>query len=211
MGMSSHRRGGMWRPAAWIAAGVLMVSYTAAASEMTAPIEQLDAGLLQVMKAGKSTPFRQRYDLLAPLVTRAIDLDAILEGAVSANWGTLASDQQAALRAAFQRYSIATYVANFDDFGGERFELSAPVASGDPVVKVRIIAAKPGDTTHVLTYTMRQTPSGWKAVDVKADGTISQVVAQQEEIRAIVKSSGTGGLYARLQQKTAELSGGTVK
>jgi hypothetical protein len=45
--------------------------HAAGASEITEPIEQLDAGLLTVMKAGKAAPFQQRYDLLGPLVIRA--------------------------------------------------------------------------------------------------------------------------------------------
>jgi phospholipid transport system substrate-binding protein len=183
----------------------------AVASEATAPIEQLDAGLLQVMKAGKAAPFQQRFDVLAPLVARAIDLDAILEGGVGAIWTTLAPAQQQTLKTAFQRYSVATYVAHFDAFGGERFELLPSAAGADPVVRVRIVPGKTGDEAHVLAYTMRQTTGGWKAIDVKADGSISQVVAQQEEIRALVKARGTAGLYQRLQQKTAELSGGAVK
>ena len=194
-----------------VLAAMLCWAWPVLASDITAPIEQLDAGLLQVMKAGKAASFQQRYAVLAPLVTRAIDLDAILEGAVGPSWATLAPDQLAALKAAFQHYSIATYVANFDEFGGERFELSPPAGGADSVVRVKILPGKPGDETHLLAYTMRQTTGGWKAIDVKADGTISQVVAQQEEIRAIVKASGTGGLYARLQQKTAELSGGAIK
>ena len=181
----------------------------ATASEVSAPIEQLDAGLLQVMKAGKAAPFQQRYEVLAPLVVRAIDLDAILQGGVGSAWAALPPDQQAALKTAFQHYSIAIYVSHFDDYAGERFDLSP--SAGDSVVRIKIVPGKPGDETHVLAYAMRQTGGVWKAIDVKADGTISQVVAQQEEIRALVKSSGTAGLIARLQEKTAELSGGAVK
>jgi hypothetical protein len=61
----------------------------AVASDMTAPIEQLDAGLLQVMKAGKGAPFQQRYDVLAPLVARAVELDDILQGGVGPTWASL--------------------------------------------------------------------------------------------------------------------------
>jgi phospholipid transport system substrate-binding protein len=90
----------------------------AVASDMTAPIEQLDAALLQVMKAGKGTSFQQRYDILAPLVTRAVDLDSILQAGVGPTWASLQPAQQAALKTAFQRYSIATYVSHFDEFAG---------------------------------------------------------------------------------------------
>ena len=183
----------------------------AIASDMTAPIEQLDAGLLQVMKAGKGAPFQQRYDVLAPLVTRAVDLDGILQAGVGPTWASLSPAQQASLKTAFQHYSIATYVSNFDDFAGERFDLSKPAAGGNPVVQVQIVPGKAGDDTHVLGYAMRQTPSGWKAIDITADSSISQVVAQQEQIRSLVGSSGANGLLARLQQKTAELSGGAVR
>jgi hypothetical protein len=34
----------------------------AVASEVTTPVEQLHAGLMAIMKAGKTAPFRQRYD-----------------------------------------------------------------------------------------------------------------------------------------------------
>ena len=198
-----------WRAAAWALVLAFGIGGAAAASEMTAPIEQLDAGLLQVMKAGKAAPFQQRYNVLAPLVTRAVDLDAILEAGVGPGWASLPPAQQGALSAAFQRFSIATYVANFDDYGGERFEL-LPGGAGDPVVRVRIVPG-PGGEAHTLAYAMRQTAAGWKAVDVKADGSISQVVAQQEEIRSLMRSAGAPGLLARLQQKTAELSGGALR
>ena len=122
----------------------------------------------------------------------------------------MSPSDQATLKTAFQHFSIATYVSNFDDFGGERFELTPPAAGGDPVVRVKIVPGKPTDDTHVLAYAMRQTPGGWKAIDVKADGSISQVVAQQEEIHSLVTRSGPAGLLQRLQQKTAELSGGAV-
>jgi phospholipid transport system substrate-binding protein len=191
--------------------GALLLGFSrmAIASDVTAPIEQLDAGLLQVMKAGKGVPFQQRYDVLAPLVIRAVELDGILQGGVGPTWVSLPPSQQEALKTAFQHYSIATYVSHFDEFAGERFELYPP-AAGDPVVRVKIVPAKPGDNTHLLGYTMRQAPVGWKVIDVTVDSTISQVVVQQEEIRSLIRSSGTDGLLARLQQKTTELSGGAV-
>jgi phospholipid transport system substrate-binding protein len=198
------------RDASRLALGVIavMIGLTpvAAASELSAPIEQLDAGLLEVMKAGKATPFQSRCDALGPLVVRALDLEFILEGAVGAAWAALPADQQAALRVAFQRYTIAKYVANFEDFSGERFELLPPAAGGDPVVRVRIVPGSPDGRAHVLGYVMRQTADGWKAVDVTADG-ISVVAVQQAEFRAVMAMGGIAHLLARLQQKASELAG----
>jgi phospholipid transport system substrate-binding protein len=206
-----HQSWGILRLLLCVATFVFAFGHHAIASDLTAPIEQLDAGLLQVMKAGKSAPFKQRYDVLAPLVTRAVDLDAILEGGVGSSWASLPFTEQAALKTAFQRYSIATYVSHFDEFAGERFDLYAPAASRNPVVQVKIVPGKAGDDTHILGYAMRQTPVGWKAIDVTADSSISQVVAQQDEIRSLMRNGGVDGLLARLQQKTAELSEGAVR
>ena len=211
MRMGLGERGKTARPMAFALVLALGLIGTAAASEITAPIEQLDAGLLQVMKAGKAAPFQQRYTVLAPLVIRAVDLDSILERGVGPVWAAVPAAQQAVLRTAFQHYSIATYVSHFDEFGGERLDLIPPPAGGDTIVRVRIVPGKPGDETHTLGYAMRQMPSGWKAVDVTADSSISQVAAQQEEIHALVRMGGVDGLLARLQAKTAELSGGTVQ
>jgi phospholipid transport system substrate-binding protein len=192
---------------------VLAVPRAAIASEVSDPIEQLNAGLLQTMRAGKATPFQQRYDLLAPLVNRAFDLEFILQGAVGARWASLSADQLAALKAAFQRYSIATYVSNFDAFSGERFELlpGSKTVGGNPLVQVKIVPGSPGEEVHVLGYMMRQTSGGWKAVDVTADGSISQVATQQAEIHSLLTRGDVTGLLARLQQKTAELSGSALR
>jgi len=185
----------------------------AAATDASTPIEQLDVGLLQAMKLGKSAPFRQRYDLLAPLVERAVDLDLILQSGVGGGWATIPADLQAALSLAFRQYSIATYVTHFDEYAGERFELLASTTNpvGGPIIRVKIVPGKSGDETHVLGYSMRQVGAAWKAIDVTADSSISQVVAQQAEIRSLFSRYGPSGLLGRLQAKTGELSGGALR
>ena len=102
------------------------------------------------MKLGKAAPFKQRYDILAPPVLRAVDVDYILTAGVGAGWASLPADQQAALKAAWQRYSVASYASTFDSFSGERFLLYPPAAGATPVVRVKIVPGTPGDETHVL-------------------------------------------------------------
>src|SRR5689334_5959659 len=93
------------------------------ASATAAPIEQFYAALQAVMKAGKTTPFRQRYETLAPVIARTFDLDGILESSVGPRWATLSAEQQSGLKDAFRRYTTAIYVTNFDSFSGQRFEI----------------------------------------------------------------------------------------
>ena len=174
------------------------------------PIRQLCDTLLQVMKAGTSTPFAQRFETMAVVVDRVFDLDAILRISVGASWSGLPPDQQAALRTAFRRYTVASYVNSFDNFNGQQFEVQPEprtVPNGDEVVQTRIVSHS--GESHVLAYVMHRSEGGWRAVDVLADGTISRVAVQRSDFRSILTRGGAPALVESLQTKTADLSEGT--
>jgi phospholipid transport system substrate-binding protein len=194
----------------WTAA-LLGPAPAALASEMTAPVEQLHAGLIEIMKAGKTVSFRQRYDKIAPVIGRTFDLEVIVRQVVGPRWATLPPDQQAALGDAFRRYTVASYVSNFEDYSGERFEVLPGVTAvgSDRVVTTRIVTAS--GQAHVLAYVMRQTGAGWRVVDVLAEGSVSRVAAQRSEIRSVLSDGGGTGLLVSLHRKTAELSGGILQ
>jgi phospholipid transport system substrate-binding protein len=177
-------------------------------SDLTDPIEQLNAGLLKAMKAGKTLTFQQRYDLLAPAILRAVNLKFIVESAAGDRWGSLPPAQQQALVETFQRYAVAMCASYFGDYAGERFELmpAAKTEKGDPVVKVKILPGNPSDDVHVLSYTMQKNGSGWQAIDVVIDGFVSFAAVKEAELRAILWSKGASALLIRLQQLAEALS-----
>lgn len=181
------------------------------ASEITAPVEQLHAGLISIMKAGKTASFRQRYETIAPVIGRTFDLEAILRQVVGPRWSSLTAEQQTALADAFRRYTIASYVANFDTYSGQRFDTGPAVrpVGNDRVVDTRIVS--PDGRVHALDYVMRQEGGGWKVVDVLAEGSISRVASQRSEMRSLLADGGGAGLLVSLRQKTAELSGGILQ
>ena len=183
----------------------------ASASDITAPVEQLHAGLMSIMKAGKTASFRQRYETIAPVIGQIFDLETILRQVVGPRWPSLPADQQAALADAFRRYTIASYVANFDTYSGQSFDTGPVVrpVGNDRVVETRIASA--GGKVHALDYVMRQERGGWKVVDVLAEGSISRVASQRSEMRSLLADGGGSGLLVSLRQKTAELSGGILQ
>jgi phospholipid transport system substrate-binding protein len=196
---------------------VAATSWHPAAAETTgdagsmAPIQQLDAALLAAMKAGRSTPFAQRFATLAPVIEKTFDLDAVLAASVGLHWPELPSDQKAQLLAVFRRYTVASYAANFDNYTGQRFQIAPAarsVANGDVVVQTKLIAAD--GSSNQLDYVMRNGPSGWRAVDVLADGSISRVAVQRSDFRHLLTSGGVPALLGGLQHKVANLSGGML-
>jgi len=190
------------------AATVLMLPSAKAEPAAVTPIRDLCDSLLGIMRAGRTTPFAQRYEKLAPAVERAFDLQAILQLSVGTAWPSLPADQQSALLAAFRRYTIANYVNSFDNYNGQRFDIQPDTRSlqnGEQVAQTRIISS--AGESHALDYVMRQAGSSWKAVDVLADGSISRVAVQRSDFRRLVSRGGAQALIDSLKQKTSDLSG----
>jgi phospholipid transport system substrate-binding protein len=177
--------------------------------DAAAPIQRLDAALLAAMKAGHGgTAFSQRYTSLDPVIQQTFDLDAVLAASIGLAWAGMPNDQKAQLLAAFRRYTVANYAANFDNYTGQTFQIAPAVRSvgnGEVIVSTQITAAD--GTSHKLDYVMRNTASGWKAVDVLADGSISRVAVQRSDFRHLLNSGGAPALMVGLQRKVASLSG----
>jgi phospholipid transport system substrate-binding protein len=114
-----------------------------------------------------------------------------------------------------QRYNIlapvtvATYVNNCDGFDGQRFVIAPTTRAvgNEQVVQTRIIP-KTGDS-HELDYVMREGGSGWRAVDVLADGTISRVAVQRSDFRRLMARGGPQALADSLRSKSVDLSDGS--
>ncbi len=181
-------------------------AFAAADNAAVAPVNQLVDGLTRVMKAGRAVPFERRFDMLAPVVDKTIDLNAILKASVGAGWDSLPPDQQATLIKAFRRYTVASYVNGFDQ-DDEHFVVSPdPRVSGDEqVVRIRIV--QNDGEEHRLDHVMRRGPSGWRVVDVLADGAISRVAVQRSDFRQLMRQGGAAALAKSLDSKSADLSG----
>jgi phospholipid transport system substrate-binding protein len=174
------------------------------------PIAALNAGLLAAMHAGQAMPYDQRYAALAPIVQKSFDLDTILMTSVGPKWQSFTPEQQAQLKSEFVKFTVASYLANFSSFSGESFDISPETRAigAEQVVETKIAPAK-GDPSRI-DYVMRQEETGWRAVDVLLDGSISRVAVQRSDFRHLVES-GPDPLIQSLQKKTATLAAGKSK
>ena len=161
------------------------------------------------MRSGRATPFLQRFDTLAPVVDRAFDLETVLKVSVGLRWDTMDTALRARLLKAFRRFTIATYVANFDKYDGERFDiLPGERESGtDRIVETEIVT---GNEHMRVDYVMRYAAGLWRAVDVLLEGSISRVAVQRSDFRKILANGDADALIASLRRKIADLSGGAL-
>jgi phospholipid transport system substrate-binding protein len=182
----------------------------AAADPATLPITQFYGVLLQAMKAGRGTPFPQRYQLLAPAVDAAFDLAGVLRISVGAFWSTLPPAQQQALFQVFRTYTVANYVANFHSYKSRVIVVQPTTRAVGQQSVVTTTITKPGGDPLRIDYVMRDETAGWKAVDVLLDGTISRVAVQRSDFASLVSSGDASRLISSLKSKVSTLSHGSM-
>ncbi|MBI1209518.1 MAG: hypothetical protein GC191_19825 [Azospirillum sp.] len=180
----------------------------AAAADDAAPRAVVDGfyrTLVGVMKQGKTLGFDGRFKRLQPAVESAFNLPKMTRLAVGPYWQDLSADKQAVLAQAFARFSTASYASNFDDFGGEVFEVvgSQPYQSGRLIVETKLTPK--GEDAVKLNYLMEDGGEGWKIIDVFLQGTISQLAAYRSEFTSVMRRDGYDGLTAILAKKVEDL------
>lgn len=208
--MTGHGRRRFLLLALFGATALPVAAGAADTAAVTGPVIALDNGLLAVMKAGSGTPFPQRYQMLQPIVLRSFDLATILRFSVGSGWDATPTQMQGLLYDEFVHYTVASYVANFKSYSGQRFDVSPTLrqVGANQVVQTNLVSAT--DNTRI-DYVMRDEGGSWKIVDVLPDGTISRVAVQRSDFREIFASSGPQGLIGHLRSKVSELSGGTMQ
>jgi phospholipid transport system substrate-binding protein len=193
------------------AATLVAPHFAAAADPNSAPglVEHFYADLLATMKQGKKLSFDERYNRLAPTVTRSFDLGLMTRIAVGPGWGQIAPAQRQRLTTAFSRYTISVYANRFDDYGGERFEVT-PTMTANPngvIVASRLVKANGEDVP--LNYLMRQDGTGmWKIIDVYLSGTVSELATRRSEFLSVLQREGAEGLVQMIEKRTAALRAG---
>jgi phospholipid transport system substrate-binding protein len=76
---------------------------------------------------------------------------------VGLSWATLPEAQKAQRATAFRRYTISSYVSNFDSYNGQTFQVLPSVravVNGEVVVRTRLVRVN--DSPVKLDYIMRR-------------------------------------------------------
>lgn len=183
----------------------------AAEADAKRPIEDLHAALRASMKLGKKAPFPRHFDAIAPTVDRVFDLETIMRTSVGLRWSSLSEAAHQTLLSVFRTFTVARYASNFDEEGGESFEVVPALRSSgaDVIVGTRIVRAK--EEPVPIDYVMRSGPAGWRIVDVLLDGSISQVAVNRSDFRSLLGAGDAAPLIASLKQKVGELSDGAIR
>jgi phospholipid transport system substrate-binding protein len=191
--------------AAGVGLSVLSYSVHAAASSGGDTVQGLYEALVSTMKNGRTLGPSGRFAQLQPAIRRSFDIAAMARLSVGPAWTALSENQRTQLTDSFGRYISAIYADRFDNYAGQKLEVTGeqPAPSG-VLVKSQIIKAS-GEPIRV-DYMMRRNGDHWLISDIYLDGAISEVATRRSEFAAILKTEGIDGLVAALNRKADPLT-----
>lgn len=161
--------------------------------------------LLTNMRSGPSLGASGRYARIEPVVRRVFDIPFMTRLAVGPEWANLSEAQRQQVSQAFERYVAAVYAERFDNYSGEKLQVTGEQPSAGGTIITSEIVKSNGEPVHI-NYLMRQNGGAWQIADVYLNGTISELATRRSEFAAILRTRGINGLIAMLNTKADALS-----
>jgi phospholipid transport system substrate-binding protein len=166
-------------------------------------VDELHARFIGVMRQADSLGFEGRTELLAAGVGGAFDLDFMAIKSLGLGGRDLDAVDRQRWVATFARFIVANYARRFSSYSGQRFESlgEVPAPRGHVVVRSRLVRSDREDVR--LDYRLRQTPEGWRIIDIYAQGGISMLAMRRAEFSSFLKRQGFEELVAAVEAKAA--------
>lgn len=177
------------------------------------PVELIDSlheSLLSVMKEAKTLGYSGRYERLGPVLESKFDLDFMGSKSLGRHWSGLSEEEKQKWLEAFHRFTISNYASRFNGYGGETFKIMGSDEASHNTVVVRTEIFSPtrdGDMTR-LNYRLRETPEGWRIIDVYLNGSVSELALRRAEFSTAYERNGFNEVLASLESKISDLSSG---
>lgn len=173
----------------------------AQAADPAATMADYNNGVIAIMKA--KLPIDARVTRFEKLVSDHYDMPGIAQLVVGPKWAAASPADKKAAIDALTHHSAVSLARNFVSFGGEKFTVDPNVASRGTSSIVKVTIAGKGSSA-LLQYRLRQTPAGWRIIDVTSEG-VSQLTLQRSELASTIAAEGVGGMAKKLAARDAEL------
>jgi len=193
-----------------VALAILSQPTLAAPASGSETVQGLYDTLLSTMKNGRTLGQSGRFVQLEPVVRRTFDIASMARLSVGSAWAGLTEAQRQQVTESYGRYISAIYAERFDNYSGEKLQVTdeQPAAAGVMVCS-QIVKAN-GEPVQV-NYLMRKNGDTWLISDIYLDGAISEVATRRSEFAAILRNEGIDGLIAALNRKANMLTVTTAK
>lgn len=189
--------------AIWLLVLSPMLAWADAVTDARKPVERLNATLLEVMKGGKQLRYDGRYKKLEPVVKETFEFEAVSLIALGTHWKKLDQAQKLAFMNKLTDLSVATYAAQFKEFGGEafQFESSQDIKNGRLLLRYNLVA--PNEKPIKFEYFVGQFNGQWHIINIVVDG-ISDLALKKAQYTSVMDREGFEALLNKLSQKIAD-------
>ncbi len=171
-----------------------------------AVVESLQNVLIECMKEAETLGFEGRSERISVQLAESFDLAFVARSGLGRKWKELSPEQQDRFTELNRELTAARYAANFDGYGGQRFETRSvePAARRTLIVKTEFV--QPEDRDVRFDYRLGKGPLGWRIFDVVIDGAISEFVVWRDQYRSVIENRGFPALVDAMESKIEQLS-----
>ncbi len=173
-------------------------------------VDKLNAVLLDVMKHAKELGYQGRYQKLEPVVKETHEFDAIAQIALGNHWKNLDQEQKKTFVQKLGDLSVATYAAQFNDYGGEQFKYDSEQAMKANRVLLRYELVAPGEKPVKFEYILNQSGGQWAIINIIVDG-ISDLALKKAQYTSVIDREGFESLLNKLNQKITDYANNNSK
>jgi phospholipid transport system substrate-binding protein len=176
-------------------------------SEPAEVINNFNAALMDSMKRAKELGYSGRYKILEPVIKDSFALPFMASISVGKYWKNLTEKERSLFLETYTDWTIATYAGRFNDYSGERFEVTSESKPVQGIVTVisKLIQAQKEDIDFY--YQLRKVEGRWRIADIQISG-VSQLALTRSQFVSEIKNKGFDALISTLKNKIKDFSKG---
>lgn len=178
-------------------------------SEPVEIVSALGQDLGKLASTSKTMTGAERLDAVSDLLHRYFDLPKIAANTIGARrFRGLSEKQRSDFVDAYTRFTVASYIRRLPQFDASGFSVGSISDGPSGLSAVRAIYNAADAKKSVLDFVLTDTPNGYRIVDLRVDGDISELAVRRAEVSKVMDDKGFDGLIALLRKRTAALSEG---
>lgn len=166
-------------------------------------VEKLNVVLIDIMKNAKQLGYQGRYQKLEPVVKETHEFEAIAQIALGNHWKELNLEQKKQFVDKLTNLSVATYAAQFNDYGGEDFKYDSEQNMKSNRMMLRYNLTAPKEKPVKFEYILNAFNGKWVIINIVVDG-ISDLALKKAQYSSVIEREGFDSLMNKLGQKITD-------
>ena len=170
-------------------------------------IRKFNSCLTKSMKEAEKFGYSGRYKILEPVIKDSFALSYMAPISVGRYWKNLNEKERCLFLETYTNWTIATYAGRFNDYSGEKFEVTSESKPERGIVTVISKLIQPQKEDIEFYYKLRKLEDKWQIVDIQISG-VSQLALTRSQFVSVIKNKGFDELISTLRNKIKDFSQG---